>query len=74
MRPWLIALCARGSVVAVAQSCGPTEPSRTCAPEESLFYRREAHRRLGPCDRPVLALPVSAAHCRGLSACHTVLS
>ena len=26
-----------GSVVAVAQSCGPTEPSRTCAPEESLF-------------------------------------
>lgn len=37
MRPWLIALCARGSVVAVAQSCGPTEPSRTCAPEESLF-------------------------------------
>ena len=48
MRPWLIALCARGSVVAVAQSCGPTEPSRTCAPEESLFI--VGARLTGACD------------------------
>ena len=75
MRPWLIALCGPwqcGGCGSVVRSDGAFTHVRTG--REPLHRRREAHRRLGPCDRPVLALPVSAAHCRGLSACHTVLS
>ena len=50
VRPWLSALCARGGVVAVAQSCGPSERSRTCTGREPLHRAR----RLGPCGRPYL--------------------
>ena len=70
MRPWLITRC--GGCGSVVRSDGAFTHVRTG--RKPLHRRCEAHRRLGPCDRPVLALPVSAAHCRGLSACHTVLS
>ena len=73
VRPWLKrAVCSWrcGGCGSVVRSVG----AFTHVHRKRASYR--CARRLGPCGRPVLALPVSAAHCRGcrLSACHTVLS
>ena len=73
VRPWLKCAVCSWRCGSVVRSVGVFTHVRT---GREPLHRCEAHRRLGPCGRPVLSLPVSAAHCRGcrLSACHTVLS